>query len=273
MRYCSFLALVLLSSVASAQEDTSPHCDVDLTAAFTKIEPGSVIAVGLRFRLDPGWHFYWKNPGESGLPPEIKWTLPEGFEIVETYWPTPHRVTVAGMVNYVYEDEATLLVQIRVPGEYEVGTVVPYKVELSYQVCETSCMIANDVLVGELPGSAQRQDLISLRKKFPTQTPVETMVFERDGDDVTLGFRLQNLPKGDMKSAYFFASSGNSLVTLPAQDWSLEGSRLTIRIKSAKNAPKEMKAPEGVLVIKVGDRTLSYEFFRAKEKGQSSRST
>ena len=62
--------------------------------------------------MRPGWHVYWRNPGDAGLPPEIAWTLPPGFTAGEIAWPTPERFVVNDIGNYGYAGSVDLLVPI-----------------------------------------------------------------------------------------------------------------------------------------------------------------
>ena len=67
----------------------SNYAEAELVAQRVAIVPGQVLHAGLRIRLDPGWHVYWKNPGDSGMPPTLAWTLPEGYSAGEMQFPAP----------------------------------------------------------------------------------------------------------------------------------------------------------------------------------------
>ena len=76
----TFLGLLLVSAQAahSGQSRVSaPHVQVQLAPEVTSVRPGEPFAVGLDFQLEKGWHVYWKNPGDSGLAPSLKWTFPK----------------------------------------------------------------------------------------------------------------------------------------------------------------------------------------------------
>ena len=89
-RLCIFLALAALPFGVAGQTATSPnefntaavqapHLSVQLVTARDVIHPGDSLQAGLYFKLDKGWHVYWSNAGDSGEPPRIRWTLPEGI--------------------------------------------------------------------------------------------------------------------------------------------------------------------------------------------------
>ena len=65
--------------VSAASEPPSPRVRIELVSEVQSIAPGETFWVGLRQRIAPGWHTYWMNPGDSGEPPRIEWTLPAGF--------------------------------------------------------------------------------------------------------------------------------------------------------------------------------------------------
>ncbi|HEY7799405.1 MAG TPA: protein-disulfide reductase DsbD domain-containing protein, partial [Hyphomonadaceae bacterium] len=99
--------------VRSKQDKTS----LGLISERAAVAPGDLFLVAANFDLDEdGWHVYWKNPGDSGLPPEVrKWTLPEGVEAGGFKWPAPHAIPLATLMNYGYEHELVLPFEVNVP--------------------------------------------------------------------------------------------------------------------------------------------------------------
>jgi DsbC/DsbD-like thiol-disulfide interchange protein/cytochrome c biogenesis protein CcdA/thiol-disulfide isomerase/thioredoxin len=84
--------------------------------------PGGEVELAIVMRTKPGWHGYWLNPGDAGLPMEVKWRLPPGFSAGPLRYPVPTRLTIAGLMNYVYERDYALLVRLKVPPDAR-GTV------------------------------------------------------------------------------------------------------------------------------------------------------
>ncbi|KQT76443.1 thiol:disulfide interchange protein [Methylobacterium sp. Leaf465] len=109
------------------------------------IRPGEPFTVGIRLVMRPHWHVYWRNPGDSGLAPEVAWTLPPGFSAGPIQWPSPSRIPVAHLMNYGYEDEAVLLAQVTPPATLASAKPVTLQAKLTYLVCERECV----------PGSAE----------------------------------------------------------------------------------------------------------------------
>ena len=110
------LLLALLSVPAVAQSVVqTENVRAELLADASAIKPGEPFWVGLRQTIRPKWHTYWKNPGDSGLPTEITWKLPEGAKAEPIVWPRPHLFDISGVINYGFKDEAMLLVRITPP--------------------------------------------------------------------------------------------------------------------------------------------------------------
>src|SRR3954464_6530987 len=112
-RLFALLLALLTAAPAFAQSVGQPKTGrAEFLADASAVKPGEPFWVGLRQTIRPKWHTYWKNPGESGLPTEIKWTLPAGVTGDPIVWPTPNLFNIGGVINYGYQDETVLLVRI-----------------------------------------------------------------------------------------------------------------------------------------------------------------
>ena len=91
IRLLAALAALLVSAAASAQEFSpdGPWVHPRLTADRVSVAPGETFHIALHQDIAPGWHTYWRNPGDSGLPTEIDLTLPEGWTAGDIVWPAP----------------------------------------------------------------------------------------------------------------------------------------------------------------------------------------
>ena len=83
---------------------------------------GSEVELAIQMIPAPGWHGYWLNPGDAGLPMDVKWQLPNGYLVGALRYPVPTRLTVAGIMNYVYDRDYAVLVRLKVPPDAR-GTV------------------------------------------------------------------------------------------------------------------------------------------------------
>ncbi len=109
--------------------------------------------LGLRFHLEPGWHIYWQNPGDSGSPPTVTWNLPDGYSVGEIEWPAPDRIAVGSLVNYGYEREVTFPARVRVRSA-TLGTRALVAATVKWVVCRDVCVPGRGNLQIALPLSA-----------------------------------------------------------------------------------------------------------------------
>lgn len=143
------LALPLLiggNAFAQIGIDAPPEGDrlVRIDALFPgdKIVPGRTTLLGIRFRIAPKWHIYWRNPGDSGSEPQVKLTLPDGFKAGELIWPRPVVHATEWETTFGYDDEAILFVPITPPAEIEAKTV-RIGIEADWLVCKEMCLMGS----------------------------------------------------------------------------------------------------------------------------------
>lgn len=63
---------------------------------------------GLVMSLEPGWHTYWRTPGDSGMAPRFDWASSKNVKDVRVLWPVPKRKEEAGLFVYAYDQDVTL---------------------------------------------------------------------------------------------------------------------------------------------------------------------
>lgn len=152
----AILALGLLTAVPGglrpAEAATSPwvrndHTELRLIAEPVR-QPGGELRLGLEFQIKPGWHIYWRSPGDAGLPPRIDWSGSENVTAPAVAWPLPQRYTIFGLTTFVYGDEVVLPMGSRVP---DPSAPVLLRAKVSYLVCEKICIPYDATLALDLP--------------------------------------------------------------------------------------------------------------------------
>jgi len=130
-------------ALAQPTDDPSPHSEAALVSEVETIAPGEPFTVAMHLDMEPGWHSYWKNAGDSGLATSIDWTLPEGFSAGDIQWPHPTVKEEGPLVTYGYSDEVLLLVDITPPADLEPGTEVTLAARGDWLICENICLPAH----------------------------------------------------------------------------------------------------------------------------------
>ena len=113
----NFLWLAPATAASTARVD---HVTLGISLE-SRAAPASTVWVAIRQVIAPGWHTYWRNPGDSGLATSVSWVLPKGVTAGEPQWPAPERFTTGPVVNYGYKDEATLLIPLTIARGAVVG--------------------------------------------------------------------------------------------------------------------------------------------------------
>src|SRR3984893_17310145 len=136
-------AAALLASLAFPQaraEDASPwikdgHSAVRLLAGSRS---GAVLLGGIAFQLQPGWPTYWRNPGDSGVPPRFDFTKSDNVEAVTVLWPAPTKFADgAGGPSFGYP--AQIVLPLRIVAK-SADKPVTLRAEINYAVCEKICI-------------------------------------------------------------------------------------------------------------------------------------
>jgi thiol:disulfide interchange protein/DsbC/DsbD-like thiol-disulfide interchange protein len=119
------------------------HVTAQAFADQATIAPGDTFNLAVALKIDKGWHIYWQNPGlAGGLPTEIEWVLPDGYQIGRTRYPVPHLKydkILKGDAN-IYAGEAVFVTPVRVPESATAGRDAVFKVKAKWLVCEKSCI-------------------------------------------------------------------------------------------------------------------------------------
>ena len=133
------LALGLFSLFALLGDlSAAVRTKVDLVNLTPDIRPGEKALIAMRFRCDPHFHIYWQNPGDAGQAPTVEWQELAGTKIGAFIWPGPKLIDQSGVMNFVYEDETLLLMEVAVPSDAK-GTLT-FKGKAEWLECDdTGC--------------------------------------------------------------------------------------------------------------------------------------
>ena len=207
-----------------------------LLADTDTIVPGKPFTAGLLLHMVPGWHTYWKFPGDAGIPTEIKWSLPADWKVGPIQWPIPLKLNEPGDIQiYGYHDEVLLMQQITPPASIS-EKKLSLKADASWLVCEKICIPGNATLQLDLPVGAQsapaNQELFArYQRALPQPWPdakVASYNWQRSGADLILTVNsqaLSNYPSVD----FFPVPEGNVVVGHPKTE-SIANGKVQIRV-------------------------------------------
>jgi len=214
----SFLVLLTLLMVGftqlsfaqtSNENEPDQYVFVRLLADKTTVSAGDKIRIGVEQIIYPKWHTYWKNPGDSGLPTNVSWTLPDGFSVSELEWPTPQKILFGPLTNYGYEGTVTLLQTLTVPDEI---SEMPYQLDATVDllVCHDICIPesydVSIILNGNTP--AEPSKVQAAEKEIMNEALELETGFYADGENFILDIPSDIVDVNNVKS-----------ITLLPEEW------------------------------------------------------
>jgi len=255
--------LLALAALGAAQAHAASslkteHVEAELVTDDASAQPGKPTLVGLKLRMAAGWHTYWKNPGDSGLPTKIQWTLPEGWKAGAIQWPYPEPLPVGPLMNYGYDDEVVLLTELTPPAGAREATV-PIKAHAEWLVCKDICVPEKGDLDIALPVSKAEPKKNPMfqahieRAKNQLPTDVAGWTSEASMSAGALVVRL-TAPEGaePPAKAHFFPEREGLIEPAAPEKLTRAGRALTIEMKLADPPPADLKALRGVVVSDSG---------------------
>jgi len=264
-----WLAIVLLfffagPAVVQAAEGpavSSERVSVRLVTAVSAVVPGEPLTVGLEQRIIPHWHTYWINPGDSGLPTEIDWTLPAGSEASAIRWPYPERYDLGPLSNYGYADQVTLLTDITPPADLKPGDSFTVNAAARWLVCEEICIPEDAELTLTLPvvapgdpaaqanpASPGAASVERAEGRTPIQVPWEQAAAKRDGQ-LLLSLALPGGAQAEIAQATFFPETWGTLIHDGDQSFSRDGQLLKVSAEADPLLDPAAGPLTGVLVL------------------------
>ncbi|MCC2975725.1 thioredoxin family protein [Sphingomonas sp. PL-96] len=254
----AMLALLGTGEARAQLAGQSRHIAIRLVAETDTPAAGQEVTLAFDSRPEPGWHGYWQNPGDAGVETRLDWTLPAGIAAGPLLYPVPQRLTVAGLMNYVYEGPFAQLVRLKLPSGMALGTRLPIRVRSDYLVCtEQLCVpehadLSVDLTIGDGRISPERRALFD-RWRAALPRPLGSAArFAVVQDEGAARLRIGvPFPATEAATdAYFYPLTPDALSYSAPQRVARDGDLLVIETDAAEGTlPKRI---EGVLATGSG---------------------
>jgi DsbC/DsbD-like thiol-disulfide interchange protein/cytochrome c biogenesis protein CcdA len=240
-RILILLALLLAPALANAR-GIDPQLVAEGPAAA-----GGEVELAIVMHTKPGWHGYWLNPGDAGLPMEVKWVLPKGWSVGQLQYPVPTRLKIAGLMNYVYEKDYAVLVRLKAPAN--ATGAVPIRAAAHWLACtDKICVPESGELSLDLPvgsGSPNQAQFDQWRMALPR--PLASAAhFQVAGDEIRLGIPLPRDVK--VEKPYFFPSVDGPVDYAGEQHFSRKDDLLIAELPRRRGDPAQLAG-----VLSLGD--------------------
>jgi thiol:disulfide interchange protein DsbD len=201
-----YLFLFFFTVSFSFSLSATPHTHVELVSDKTQVKPGDSFLIALHFKIDHGWHIYWKNPGDSGMPIRIQESTPTGFITAEWQWPVPQILSQPPLTDYGYQDELFLIQEVKAISTDD-KTSAEFSMQVSWLECKEECLpgkasLSLNMLTGGQSKDSNRKAILQgAQKKIPLKKS-NPLVFSLEGTSLKLD--LSEFRSQDVREAYFF---------------------------------------------------------------------
>lgn len=256
----SFLLLITISYPSLAQPTDEQHISIRLIPDKTDVKGGDTITVGIEQTIDPQWHTYWSNPGDSGTAARIVW---EGVKVEagEIQWPVPKKLPMGPLTNFGYEEQVTLLQDLKLPENLPEGAqtiTATIDVLVCHEICipesHTASFTIND-------GSEPKTKAIeNARAQLPIDMGWATSVREEKGDLVVTVATDTPSAFAKLKSIELYPEEWGLILNTTDTSAEKHGETLTLRHKRGDRALSEV--PVSKLVIAYKDANGQRKGFR-----------
>jgi thiol:disulfide interchange protein/DsbC/DsbD-like thiol-disulfide interchange protein len=264
LRLIASLGLTLASCMPAAAYESEPlstdHLRSRLVSDSTAAVPGQTLRLGLLLEHAAGWHTYWKNPGDSGLPTRMQFDLPEGAVAGEIEWPLPERQPAGGLVNFGYSHTELLPVSVSIPAQFSAGSL-EIRLKASWLICELECIPGSGeyrLILPVAPDAEPSAHVAAFERAAARQAPVlqnNARYLAEKG-----GVRIDIALAGPLVEAFTAGTAGWTLMPATPQilanadppRFSIEGSELRIEVARSEffaDAPERIE-----LLLSDGER-------------------
>lgn len=223
---------------------------VDIEAQFImRLPVADSPGLAFTFTIDPGWHVYWKNNGDTGMPIMLKLSLPEGVTAGEILWPAPKRYEHSGgLLDYIYEDSVTLFVPLSLTTrkQHEITA------DIEFLVCQEACIPGLQTIRVAAPVMKSTDDnlmsLVASSRRLPIP-PGDAAEWRWDGTTLVLEAK-------EAESMTFFPEAGENIRPVnPLRDGVARGDTLRF---AYHDAVRKADVVRGVLEVRNRDGSTAF---------------
>lgn len=253
-----FLTLLFVfgAELLNAAPVKAPHLTVELLTPTPVISAPGNFTAGVYFKLDAGWHVYWINPGDSGLPPNIKWTLPSGITAGPLQFPTPKRLPLGPLMDFGYENEVLFPIAMQVSAPLKPKSTTMLAAKVDWLVCREVCIPGRANLTLGISGGAKPETNAEVQGLFDrlSKTLPQTMPssWKTAFTTTATGFRLAILTGKKETTARFFPFEANEISNPDPQKALPLKNGLLLDLKKDENLKTTPASLKGIVVLDDG---------------------
>lgn len=249
-------ALALAGTANAASRVATEYTTTEIIPETTGIAPGETSWFAIRQEVRDHWHVFWVNPGDAGIPLNMQWDLPDGFEVGDILHPAPEYIPVGPLASYAHEGEPVFLVPVTAPASVSPGDTIDVVIDAAWQACEQICVPEDARFEFTLPvvASAERRADASpmfdrARNALPKFHSGEARISRNKG---RLSLQVQPWSDGGADDVFFFPVVEGLTTPAAAQKASVKDGVLTISMEPGWVDSYDAQTLEGVITYQDG---------------------
>jgi len=246
-----------------------------LVAETAALQRGKTGWIAVHLKMQPGWHTYWRNPGDSGLATTIKWTLPPGVSAGPIVWPRPEKFMARTIAGYGYAEDVALLSTMSLPAQFAPANVTIGAV-VSWLACEKVCIPGSQQLTIALPvtdatpaGDRAASTLFAqTRRRIPQRAPF-VATFDVDPQQLRLSVPRSVLSGTSAPEVMFYPFDNTIIEHGAAQALVPFAEHVDLVLRRSVIASNEIERLTGVLVVRGAGSSRTQAFDVSATRAQA----
>ena len=225
-----------MSSIVFAAPVDTGHAEVSIIKS-EQSDNSKIVNLGIKMDMQPGWHTYWINPGDSGGVIDIEWTMPKGNTVSEVSYPSPHKIPYPPLMTFGYENYVIFPVTLSLDNPDE-DILISAKID--FLICADVCIPETALIQTSLNTIQSDSELNQWLDKVPSI--LLPNIASINGSNLELRFSFNEA----IDDIYFFPKSENIFIYNTDQELIKEENNWLLRIPLIKDGPSNV---DGILVI------------------------
>ena len=178
-----FLFFVFSSFLSAKNIGYASNSSAEIIHDIQSLKPSQEYLIGVKFNLDPGWHTYWKNPGDSGEKASFEWDLPDGLVLEGPFWPQPEKIPYPPLMTFGYNDQVNSIFNLNSQMKESFEKEIPkfFKKNISATFIDN-----NLVLSFELPENHISDGIIFFPDEYGLIDYAKDQIIERNNNSASL---------------------------------------------------------------------------------------
>ncbi len=261
--FVTILSLLVQANLkAQSLFDQEKHVQVKVYSEVKWAQPGETFWLAIEMTAEKGWHFYYKNYGQTGKPTEFFFEAPQGVKVGPVEWPYPEVIAELDIITFGYHGTQYFLVPVTLAPEVKAGSSITIKIAADWLECKETCIPGSEELQITIPVknappqvNEQYAELFS-DARFKIPHPLTDWQVSASGDEQV--YKIQLTPpewfKNEIQELYFFPDEDGLIQYEAKEEVQKKGKSYIIVLKRSQQTEALVDTLKGVITAEPGWR-------------------